>query len=464
VQTSLDLVPLRLDRPRQAISRQARTFYQSFFIVLVANISPFRALAYIAPFAALVWYLIRARDRRALRNTYYVTVGFAVTIALWSWASSSFVVTNALVATVTYGWIVLVSSVPVLQLTEALLRDKIVTLMARVIAVEGIVGIAQAAWGFAQTGTFDLANGDWVKGTMGIGPGGIFPGRDFANPIFAVFMALALLGLLPELGRRKHRLAFVLGAVALLLAAVLHVTLLTLGALLASTLINRPSRIARSAAVFVAAASIAMLIMPTNVSSLTQYYPLLSGEHTPRTLMVRRAVVEMPRDYPLLPLVGLGPGQFTSRAGLVSTGLYLGGPLDGRSLPLVSTSITPPQRQHLMDLLLASADFESYGSTFKPYFSWLSVYTEFGLPALIAIFGWAGFMILKIRTRFGGSATGIAVGAAILLLLFLGVQENYWEVPQAVLTGALVAKVNYASQLRKLTVGQRQGRRPSDRR
>ncbi|MDP9343349.1 MAG: hypothetical protein M3Q23_14905, partial [Actinomycetota bacterium] len=66
--------------------------------------------------------------------------------------------------------------------------------------------------------------------------------------------------------------------------------------------------------------------------------------------------------------------------------------------------------------------------------------------------------------RPGSRALGWAVAAATLMLFFLGFAENYWEVPQAILVGAMLLKAEYATMAARAMPLAEPGQRPGIRR
>ncbi len=81
-----------------------------------------------------------------------------------------------------------------------------------------------------------------------------------------------------------------------------------------------------------------------------------------------------------------------------------------------------------------------------PYFSWLAVYTEFGLFGWLAIMATTGTMLRTVR-RLPRTydLEKLVVIAAIVFIFLLGFQENNWEVPQAWFSGLLFLKVLHAN-------------------
>jgi hypothetical protein len=120
-----------------------------------------------------------------------------------------------------------------------------------------------------------------------------------------------------------------------------------------------------------------------------------------------------------------------------------------------------PFAQYVQDLWL-SLFFDSAGnyvhrlnntsSTYQPFFSWLSMYTEFGLIGLGTSLAFLAHILFRTKKhiRFPNQRlTALSIGAGSLFLFLLGLQENYWETPQAIFIGLLLMKVQYANLVNK---------------
>jgi hypothetical protein len=156
----------------------------------------------------------------------------------------------------------------------------------------------------------------------------------------------------------------------------------------------------------------------------------------------------MPAKFPLMPFIGLGPGQFSSRAALMGTGLYFGGVFNSHPLPLLPQAASGALQDYLLDLWVEEASNKYYGSTQKAYFSWLSVYSEMGGLTIAAVVITLLLLLRRIELRSRGNAQDLrctAVAAGIIFLALIGIQENYWEVPQAILVGCILLKAMYAN-------------------
>lgn len=437
-----------------------RAYQLAFVWALVACFSPFKALAYIVPAMFTAYVALHGgvvRDR-------LVVLGLALGGAAIAYALvlDEFLLTNYAVAIITYS-----AFLPVLVIDSRLLASRellraIVLAASTMLAVQGVVGIIQALHGFTQTGSFGGANGDYVAGT-------IYPAlraeHAFSNPMFAVNMALMLLCCLvvPEASTGPRRAFLILGAVALVLASVLHVLVFLVVAALVGFAITRtrdpraPGRWTggRVLAVVALISGLTYVALPDNVagiSSVAERAFDLDAVTIPRAVLLTRVFSDLPEEQPQQPAIGLGPGQFSSRASLIMSGLFLGGPDTPKTLPFLSPQATHLTQDYCLLLMVTASENDplgQIGSSQQPFFSLLSIYTELGLAGLIAVMWSVARVLLRVRRRVREAPSvqleALVLCAGVLLIGLLGWQENYWETPQAILVGLLLLKVLYAN-------------------
>ncbi len=449
--TQTPILPRIVPRSGRVLPLAQRAYLESFLIAVLLCWSPSKFVGYVAPFAVLAWFILRTRSRRAIRNVLIWLAVWALAVLVHMPILPTFFFPSTVIALLTYGVWIVVFSLPNYAPRSEMLWDRMLHVARWVILLQGVLGIAQAVYGATQTGSFGSSNGDHVEGTIHLA---LAASRSFANPIYAINMTLMLLAIFPSvLLYHKWRLTFGLGLLALVLASVVHVLLfLAFSAAVSVVLFRVPLWRRRSGLLIVAVGLMGIALvyfalgnLTTRVESFPRY--TFSGD-TPRGQVVRRAVTEMPDDYPFMPFIGLGPGQFSSRAGLIGTGLYFGGAENPRSLPFLSTGMSGPFQKHVADLWLDWQGLTGQGSTFEPFLSWLSIYTEWGLLSLLA----SVWLAVFVQVRVGASVRtypekihAVVFGAGVLLIFLLGVQENYWENPQALLVGLLMWKVLYAT-------------------
>lgn len=444
-------------------ARYEKAYFWSFLVAMLLCWSPSNLLAYLAPFVAIGLFLLLSRSHTVLRNVLLWFLGWGIVIALYMVLSPGFVIHSALFSVLTYSSFIIIT-IPSRFIASIGLMNRMVVWIRWVIILQAVVGIVQAIYGFMRTGSFDASNGDFVEGTIHLA----LPSElSLSNPMFAINMSFLLLAILPALIlRHKGYLAAALGTVALILASVLHVLLMLAVAGVIAVILYWPINFRRRATYIaltgLAVASVlAFLALENNFGTASSFARQLIRGESFRTVAIRRAVLDLPEAYPLQPLVGLGPGQFSSRAGLIGTGLYFGGPVYARPLPLVPQGMSDALETYTLDLWVSYARRVAAGagggSTNQPFLSWLSVYVEWGILALLAAFGVVAWLLLRVRVvvrTYPQRILAAAFGTGLLLVLFLGAQENYWEVPQAIFIGLMILKVQYAVLMSPETRGE----------
>jgi hypothetical protein len=440
-----------------------RAYYRGFVWVMLACFSPFKLLTYAVPVGFVVW--LAWREPRALVKNRVATVVLCVFTlgAFYALVEEEFLVTNYVFSAVTYSAFLPLLLIDGRLLASAALRDRLVAAAMTMILLQSVLGILQAIYGASITGSFGYGNGDFVQGTIHpyFGSKG-----GFDNPIFAVNITLMLLACLtvPDAFSGTRRLHLALGTVALVLASVIHVLIYLAASLVLSFVLIRArrnensksqtKRVYRNISVMVLLAGVA--VYTTLAGDVAQIGNIggsavdLEAEEVPRAIMLYRVINELPETAPIQPFVGLGPGQFSSRASLIASGLYLGGPDAKRALPFVGAQSTRLAADYAGALLITFADvLDSLGSTHQPFFSFLSVYTETGLLGLGLVLFVVGRIIWRVRqaarTNSELRTQAMLFCTGTIFLMLLGFQENYWEVPHAILVGLLLLKVLHAN-------------------
>lgn len=452
-------------------TREGNALYAAFLGVLIVCFTPLKPVGYLLPWGFTLWLAMTTPQLISRSRMSALVAILAVLPVIYAVISDEFLYANYIIAALTYSSIVPIVALRTEQLASRQLLERIVSVVVTMIAIQGAVGIAQALYGAFEGGTFAESNGDRVQGT-------IYPflsaeGRG-ANPMFAVNMALMLLGVLsrPDLLTRRRRIILLVGAVSLALASVMHVLIYMVVAIAMALLLARPvgqapERRAGAATKYVLSLALVLsgvgyFALRSNfeiVDSVVESFADLEAGLSPRTVMLWSVATELPQEQPQQPLVGLGPGQFTSRASLIASGLYLGGPDNPKGVPLLDPQATQLAQRYCFSLMASYADkIEWIGSSQQPFFSVLSIYTELGLVGL-AVIGYFVVRLLitlrrRVRSRPDVRPLVLSLVASTLFVVLLGLQENYWEMPQAILVGVLMMKVIYANAM--------SGRLPAD--
>lgn len=333
-----------------------------------------------------------------------------------------------------------------------LLRLGHVTLI--IVVAEAIVGIVQGLFGVLLTGTFDGATGDFVRGTIELAP---VPAGRGGNVMFAVLVSSLLLfvvGVRPSI-RRPGR-ATMVGWFAWLQASVMHTVVYFAGALAVGGAVHavrrqrrtrgerRLTRRARRRVALSVAAGVLVIavLLPRNLASLPDYarVTLLVSETgvSEKAVALYNTLFRLPVDEPRQPWIGLGPGQYSSRAALIRSGQYLTG---GIPFPAHANRYTD---EHILSLWEGFPErHPGGGSTYFPFFSWMSLYGELGLLGvvlvLLLIAGTTRFIVRRRSRVFRHLPLALIVLLAYLAIL--GVHDNYWEWTQAVFPAFLILRL-----------------------
>ena len=436
------------------MTRVQSAFYHVFIIAVLAAWAPSKLLPYLVPFFGLSWLILWGRKRIFMYRLILLGVVWVASITIGVISNRDFVLQNAIISFVTYGTFYIPFIVPSRYLYNPVLYQKIAFVLLIVIALEAPIGIAQATYGFLQNGTFDIANGDRVQGTINLS---FSPSGNASNRIFATNMALALIAVVPYifLFRKWRKWLFLAGAAALVLASVVHILYFLIISMVLALLVYHPEALLKSRRQISLLITIVLIFMcawfllPNNMQLVQTHFQQIRNNQNPKMILLSRIINEVPKQYPASLIIGLGPGQFASRAGLISTGMYFGGPLDPKPLPLISPSVTPAIGDYLMDLWLWVVQLKRpAGSSLRPFSSWLAMLSEFGLMGfmLIAICVWI-IITRKVPRGSYDRMWAFSFVTGVTFLFLIGIQEFYWETPQMLLPGVLALKAMHAQQL-----------------
>lgn len=363
-----------------------------------------------------------------------------------------------MLAFLTYGSFLPILAIPSRYLANSKLLRRMLGVVATVVVLEGLLGLVQVFYGTLQTGGFDLSNGDYAEGT--IHPA-LISEWSFSNAMFATIMATSLaflIGYYFIYGRGKW--ALIVGFSVLVLASVLHVLIFLLGAFLISFVLFRPKltlRGRRLKGIYILAIVLVLIpvgagyFLSSNVANLIPVAEHLLTQRFPKTAVMFRFYAEVPEDYAMAaPYIGLGPGQYASRASFMATGRYFfGGPTSSKRSKIPFTAMSAPFARHVEDLWLDAVTNPFYGSssTAKPQSSWNAVLSEFGLAGSVILLFILRAIMLRVKRRIRNETDRLwafSFGISLAFIFLLGFQENYWEVTQSIFIALLLMKTTYA--------------------
>ena len=444
-----------------------KVFYEVFMLAILIMWSPLKSLAYVASFFALGWLLYRTNSGRTFQRLLLVSSALALITVFYylfhAYLGSNFLLPNVLVSLFMYSpfFFLLVAPAPA-NTDEAYGYEKYARVLVVVAWVQGVVGSLQ----YVAAKTSSIASGDAVQGT--VSPFSFLAsGAGFGNQIFAISIIFTLLFLLPYvIVHRKGRWGFLVALTALMLALVVHAFIALLISAFVTVFLFREHLLFSQFKVFaIATASVLVLVlvlaafMSSFVRNSLMYVQIYEGGDNPRSEAVAIALDQLPAAYPMVYFTGLGPGQYSSRAGLISSGYYFSGFEGPQAGEFFLNSMSVPFREFVFPSWQAYGTNDArYGNSTmsRPFFSVLSVYTELGLVFTLGLIAAVGYWVYQLRRIYLRAYReqqslprwlAMATGIAIVFLASVSFFENYLETAQAIFPGLLLIRKFYTTLL-----------------
>ncbi len=295
--------------------------------------------------------------------------------------------------------------------------------------VQSVIGVAQFAISRdpdAVCGTFGLF--DFLNGGITIAQ--VY--FTFTMFIFMLFLAIGPQVLLSQV-------ALGLALLACVLAQSGHQTIFFVGAVAIVGLAHfgRPQRVIASGLASLVLVGLVLWVYPnTYQNAIGWFEKTVMDENSPKRLAINGAAEALREPKNLL--IGTGIGQYSSRAALFATNDYL-----RIELPDLLSGKSQYYKQHLQHANAVFAETGEESALSKPYFSVLSVITEFGLgTSLILLL----MLVNTLKRNFDLSRDedtrrarfGMVANMGLIFFILCCLVENYAEFPQAVFMPALL--------------------------
>ncbi len=376
----------------------------------------------------------------------------------WYWLiDEPFIIQNAILFLVTYGSFLYVFVLPSGRPYTGVPVSRYFRVIQGLILFEGVVGIAQVIiYVMLHGGNFDAGTGDVVQGTLN--PISFIADEgNFNNQIYSTNMMVLLLFYAPfVLTQRKGFATLIIGLLAVMLAAVWHVfigfaaAIGIVAALFSRTLVRFSKQRLLIAVLAVLAFYLVITIQPNNASLVAYYAKKLASFESPKTKVTALSLTRLPKEFPWSVTVGLGPGQYGSRAGLIGSGHYFGDFDNPRKIPLLKPKQSDAFARYTYPLWKEVAtNVPKYGNSTmsRPFYSALSLLVELG-PVVFSFFMiWMVFKLGRLRRLHRDArARNLPVQmfyaqSCATLICFLAIVsffENYLEVVQIVFPSILL--------------------------
>ena len=438
------------------LTRYQQKFYYAYVCCMLLIFSPFNGLAYLSPFVFLLFLISEKETNLSL---YFIKRLSWFMIVIWSLFflyKNIYTVFNPpsfWLSCITYSSFYPLLFIQFDKLKSELLLDKIAKFSRSVFFIEGCIGVTQAVYGFSQTGSFDTSNGDFVEGTIHLP---LNSELSFSNPMFSANMiSLAVFLIIYYLRKGSFSKGFLLlpGLFSIILASVLHQIALLIGSFILALFLIPNVKFGEINWNYIKKYiiyGVVILLVPISILLRHNLNGLIEipkeiitndSKNIPKAIVTAHALFDLPRDEPASVFFGLGPGQFSSRAALIMSGYYFGGPSNPKTLPFIDSNVNELADKYVISTLIRFHNVAYFGSSF---YSILSVYTEFGLIGILFVIIWIVIQILRGRRCIVQSKSRstifsvLGVFILILFVFFLGVQVNYYEVVQAIFLSVLI--------------------------
>ena len=441
--SSLKTAELTYDKP----------FFEVFILCIILTFSPSKAIGMMIPVIAMIWYLIRSGSGEVFKRFILVVCAWAILVLGYNLHASliniDFVTSNALLSFFHYSSFLLFFIFPQNVSSEKYNYEHFSKLILNILLFEGLFGIMQKILAPFLVGNI---SGDVVEGT--INPLSFVSGHSgFSNQFYAINMGFFMIFSLPYIYKNKgKRIHFCIALIGVILASVGHVFFSMVLAVIISYCVFKSRSFLKIFGVVVVVAGVVFAVVDaaTFDKPRRQAQMFFDGE-TPKSQAIGVAIGQVGSKYPTMHLVGLGPGQYSSRAGVIASGTY--GPLSDlfRSIPVLDFRSAPLFRTYVQEVWEAvERNGDRYGNStmYRPFFSLLSLYTEFGGIIFLLILAFLIYQIAALKRYYRmlgkdpknltARQLTIVTSVCLLFLFFIGMYENYFETPQGVFLGLLL--------------------------
>jgi len=320
------------------------------------------------------------------------------------------------------------------------LFEKLITVTAWFVIVQSAIGAVQ----FALS-----RNGDAVAGTFGL-LDFYFNTISIAQVYFTFTLFGMILFLMLDAKRPLSIVAIVAGLLACAIAQSGHQTIFFVASLACFSVIQfkRFGTAVRAGAMGFFLLLLMVQIYPQTWTHTREWYRKVVNDPRSAKRMVLTESAQI-LSQPKNALLGVGMGQFSSRAALITSNEYL-----RRKLPSFASAKSGYFSDSMMPALQVFSENGEGSAISKPYFSALTILVELGPPLAIAcVIG----MLVHLRRNFvwmqseNPQLARIGLVSCVGLVFFVlccGI-ENYAEFPQAIFLPFLfyLAAQSRASQL-----------------
>jgi hypothetical protein len=448
-----------------SVNRYSKPFFEVFVLSLILIWLPNKLLAYLVPFIAIALFAIRANSGKIFLRLVACCSIFIIAVCLYYFFYSAigekFILQNSVLFFLTYGSFLFLFVVSPGFNIQELDYSRYMKVVQVFIVLESVLGIFQVIAYTSINGiSIDFGAGDVVQGTLN--PFSFLNAEgSLNNQIYTNNLLLLLLFYTPYAISNKKRLwVCIVGLGAVMMASVLHLFIAFIGAVVVTAILFSRSlfKITKGrlliSLVLALAIVLSVIIQPHNFDLISFYAKKIVTNDSPKTIVTVNSFNTLPEEYPWVYTIGLGPGQYSSRAGLIGTGKYFGDFNKPKKMPLIQPAIAAPLNKYIYPHWKEYATNPKYGSSTmsRPFYSILSIIMELGYVISFILLIVFVRTLVKIRKRYNEFLIqkntlqmlfAFVCAASLIYLLFISFFENYMEVTQAIFPGLLLFRYFY---------------------
>lgn len=439
--------------------------YEVFTLSLILTWFPSKILPYASPYIIIFYTFIVYKNHVILFN-FIKAACFAILFIGTNYIiRDNYVFSNGILAIITYGPFLLLWSIPNKSLSHKYI-DKIHYTIYFAIIFQCIIGLLQFFIAYTKFGFYSIDMGDFIQGTIVPLSFNLEGDRGIGNAYFVINILIMMLFILLD-NKKNSNSYFILalGCITVILAGVHHALISIFFALFIALFITEFKRAIRYTFLIIPAIIVALTIFyflnPNNVYLYSHYFKLYSSGESFKTLAMKKAIIDLYNDHPYISFLGTGLGQFSSRAGLIASGTYLGGLDENRSIPLFPIAQSVYFKDYAFDIYYTMKMDKStvHGAASRTFFSLMSIYVELGIALFLSVLLYLLDTINSLKNKYKiydknilnkEKNTVIIIITSILFFIAVSFFENYLEMSQATLTCFILIKIFYNKTLQPI--------------
>jgi len=174
-------------------------------------------------------------------------------------------------------------------------------------------------------------------------------------------------------------------------------------------------------------------------SNIKQIYSTIkeqnTGLKTRKIIYYKNTLFKLPKEFPVMLLIGVGPGNYSSRSAWIVSGVYL--LKQHKFIKVTPSKIASNYNIKLWNRDLRTETFKGAGSiVHQPFSTWFSIFAETGIIGILIFFllmkyFYRSFILARklYNDPFMNSiASGLLISLIYIVILFI--VENLFEYPQ----------------------------------